>query len=106
MNDLEIAHSNDAWIKEKENMKRNLDEYLKDIKSLDNQCNQYADQIEKLKKDVKQTITYHLLYKLLIVSINYFVIRMKIYNGIWMILRRLSRFNIVGRWKQRYSKRT
>ncbi|XP_025418360.1 myosin-8 isoform X2 [Sipha flava] len=49
--DLEMAHSNDAWIKEKENMKRNLDEYLKDIKTLNNKCSQYADQIEKLKKD-------------------------------------------------------
>jgi predicted RNase H-like nuclease (RuvC/YqgF family) len=56
-----MAHSNDAWIKEKENMKRNLDEYLKDIKTLNNKCSQYADQIEKLKKDVKQIISSHKL---------------------------------------------
>ncbi|XP_060833456.1 golgin subfamily A member 6-like protein 22 isoform X1 [Rhopalosiphum padi] len=49
--DLEIAHSNDSWIKEKENMKKNLEEYLKDIKSLNKQCSQYTEQIEKLKKD-------------------------------------------------------
>ncbi|XP_026815432.1 golgin subfamily A member 6-like protein 22 [Rhopalosiphum maidis] len=49
--DLEIAHSNDSWIKEKENMKKNLEEYLKDIKSLNKQCGQYTEQIEKLKKD-------------------------------------------------------
>lgn len=56
-----MAHSNDAWIKEKENMKRNLDEYLKDIKSLNNQCSQYTDQIEKLKKDVRQMISNHII---------------------------------------------
>lgn len=56
-----MAHSNDAWIKEKENMKRNLEEYLKDIKSLNNQCSQYTDQIEKLKKDVRQMISNHII---------------------------------------------
>ncbi|XP_015367295.1 PREDICTED: spindle pole body component 110-like isoform X1 [Diuraphis noxia] len=49
--DLEIAHSNDSWIKEKENMKKNLDEYLKETKTLNKQCSQYIEQIEKLKKD-------------------------------------------------------
>lgn len=33
-------------------MKRNLDENLKEIKTLNKQCIQYAEHIEKLKKDV------------------------------------------------------
>lgn len=56
LRDLEIAHSNDAWIKEKENMKRNLDESLKEIKTLNTQCSHYEDQIELLKKDVRKII--------------------------------------------------
>lgn len=52
-----MAHSNDVWVKEKENMKRNLDDSLKEIKALNKQCNQYAEQIEKLKKDVRKTIS-------------------------------------------------
>ncbi|XP_029342174.1 golgin subfamily A member 6-like protein 22 [Acyrthosiphon pisum] len=51
LKDLEIAHSNDSWIKEKENMKKNLDEYLKETRTLNKQCSQYIEQIEKLKKD-------------------------------------------------------
>ncbi|VVC39947.1 Hypothetical protein CINCED_3A017314 [Cinara cedri] len=51
LKNLEIAHSNDAWIKEKENMKRNLDENVKEIKTLNKQCCQYVEQMEKLKKD-------------------------------------------------------
>jgi len=33
-------------------MKKNLDEYLKEIKTLNKQCSQYIEQKEKLKKDV------------------------------------------------------
>ncbi|CAI6345944.1 unnamed protein product [Macrosiphum euphorbiae] len=51
LKDLEIAHSNDSWIKEKENMKKNLDEYLKETRTLNKQCSQYTEQIEKLKKE-------------------------------------------------------
>lgn len=58
LKDLEIAHSNDAWIKEKENMKRNLDEHLKEIKTLNKQCSQYSEQLEKLKKDVRKIVIY------------------------------------------------
>lgn len=54
LKDLEIAHSNDLWIKEKENMKKNLDEYLKETRTLNKQCSQYIEQIEKLKKDVSK----------------------------------------------------
>lgn len=53
-----MAHSNDAWIKEKENMKRNLDEHLKEIKTLNKQCGQYSEQLEKLKKDVRKIVIY------------------------------------------------
>lgn len=59
LKDLEMAHSNDAWIKEKENMKRNLDENLKEIKTLNKQCSQYSEQLEKLKKDVRK-ISYYI----------------------------------------------
>jgi len=40
-------------------MKKNLEEYLKDIKSLNKQCSQYTEQIEKLKKDVCKIIVHH-----------------------------------------------
>lgn len=52
LKDLEKAHSNDAWVIEKETMKRNLDESMKEINILNKQCSQYVEQIEKLKKDV------------------------------------------------------
>lgn len=52
--DLEISHSNNAWVKEKENLKNNLNENLKEIKSLNKQCNQYTELIEKLQKDVSK----------------------------------------------------
>jgi len=35
-------------------MKKNLDEYLKEIRTLNNQCSQYTEQIEKLRKDVSK----------------------------------------------------
>jgi len=39
-------------------MKNNLDEYLKEIRTLNKQCSQYTEQIEKLKKDVSKIIWY------------------------------------------------
>lgn len=62
MKDSEMAHSNDVWVKEKENMKRNLDDSLKEIKTLNKQCNHYSEQIEKLKKDVRKTISNYYNY--------------------------------------------
>lgn len=41
-------------------MKKNLDEYLKETKTLNKQCSQYIEQIEKLKKDVSKI---RVLYK-------------------------------------------
>lgn len=35
-------------------MKRNLDEHVKEIKKLNKQCSLYVEQIEKIKKDVRQ----------------------------------------------------
>jgi len=39
-------------------MKRNLDENLKEINTLNKQCSQYEEQLQKLKKDVRKIITY------------------------------------------------
>lgn len=64
LKDLETAHSNDAWVVEKENMKRNLDEYMKEIKKLNKQCSQYVEQIEKMKKDVRAKKIIYLSQKL------------------------------------------
>lgn len=41
-------------------MKRNLDENLKEIKTLNKQCSQYSEQLEKLKKDVRNIIICHI----------------------------------------------
>jgi len=35
-------------------MKKNLDEYLKETRTLNKQCSQYTEQIEKLKKEVSK----------------------------------------------------
>lgn len=43
-------------------MKRNLDENLQEMKTLNKQCSQYIEQIEKLKKDVRNIISNHLGY--------------------------------------------
>jgi len=53
-----MSHSSDAWIKEKENMKRNLDENLKEIRTLNQQCSHYVEQLEKLRKDVRKLVNY------------------------------------------------
>lgn len=41
-------------------MKKHLDENLKDVKSLNKQCSQYTEQIEKLKKDVSKINSHDL----------------------------------------------
>lgn len=56
LKDLEISHSNDIWIKEKETMKKNFDENVKELKTLNKQCSHYIEQIEKLKKDVSNLL--------------------------------------------------
>lgn len=43
-------------------MKRNLDENSKEMKTLNKQCSQYIEQIEKLKKEVINIISNHTGY--------------------------------------------
>lgn len=85
-------------------MKKHLDEYLKEVQTLNKQCSQYTEQIEKLKKDVRM-IKIVMIYKLSDL-INYFILRMKIYKGIQTILRKLLKCNTVGQWRQNYWKKT
>jgi len=63
-------------------MKKNLDENLNEMKTLNKQCSQYEEQLEKLKKDVRKIISCDVWVKLSNFNIYIFFIRMKVYNGI------------------------
>lgn len=45
-------------------MKRNLDENLKEIKTLNKQCSQYEELLEKLKKEARKIISDNVWVKL------------------------------------------
>lgn len=45
-------------------MKKHLDESLNEIKTLNKQCNQYEEQLEKLKKEVRKIISCGVWVKL------------------------------------------
>ncbi|XP_050432540.1 myosin-6 isoform X2 [Adelges cooleyi] len=49
--EMELSHSTDEWKKEKEIMKRHLEENVKEINALNKQCSHYTEQIEKLRKE-------------------------------------------------------